>query len=84
MASAGIIPAAAILAPAAVLHRGTGMGTALLKDLLAEAERAGKPVRLQVLKTNRAIRLYARLGFAITGESPTHLQMEWRPGPPGP
>jgi len=33
---------------------------------------------LQVLKTNRAARLYARLGFAPTGDNGLYLKMEWR------
>ena len=60
-------------------YRGKGIGTALIKDLLAEATRAGQAVRLQVLKTNRAKRLYERLGFQTVSESATHFQMEWLP-----
>jgi ribosomal protein S18 acetylase RimI-like enzyme len=61
-------------------YRSCGIGTALIKDLFAEASGAGKPVRLHVLKNNRAIRLYERLGFKTTGENGMHFQMERVPG----
>ncbi|MEQ6342806.1 MAG: GNAT family N-acetyltransferase [Gammaproteobacteria bacterium] len=47
-------------------HRSLGIGTLLLQQLLAEAGRAGKPLRLTVLKCNaRAVMLYQRLGFSV-------------------
>jgi ribosomal protein S18 acetylase RimI-like enzyme len=61
-------------------YQNLGIGATLIKDLCATAARLGLPVRLRVLKSNgAAARLYARLGFLITGESDTHLQMEWHP-----
>jgi ribosomal protein S18 acetylase RimI-like enzyme len=60
-------------------HRSTGVGTLLIRDLMAEAEAAGKPFRIQVVKTNRAAHLYERLGIYKTGESGTHYSMEWSP-----
>jgi ribosomal protein S18 acetylase RimI-like enzyme len=60
-------------------HRGRGIGTALMQDLLREAAAAKKPVRLSVFKGQRAIRLYQRLGFEITGEDGLRDRMEWRP-----
>jgi len=59
-------------------HRGAGIGRRLLGDLIEEARAAGRPLRLQVLKINRAAQLYARLGFAPTGENGLYLKMEWR------
>ncbi|MGH8603206.1 MAG: GNAT family N-acetyltransferase, partial [Gammaproteobacteria bacterium] len=44
-------------------HRNAGIGTRILSDLLAEAGRAGKPVRIHVEKLNPALRLYERLAF---------------------
>src|ERR1044072_3707016 len=35
-------------------HRGAGTGTSLMRDLQREAATAGKPIRLRVMKTNRA------------------------------
>jgi len=45
--------------------QGQGLGTALLTDLLAEAEARRLPVRLQVAGANPALRLYLRLGFQL-------------------
>jgi ribosomal protein S18 acetylase RimI-like enzyme len=55
--------------------RGRGLGSAIVRDLLAEAHARSVPVTLQVLKENpRARGLYERLGFAVTGETDTkHL-----------
>jgi GNAT superfamily N-acetyltransferase len=44
------------------LH-GSGLGTKILKALLAEADATGLPVRLQVLNGSPADRLYLRHGF---------------------
>jgi ribosomal protein S18 acetylase RimI-like enzyme len=61
-------------------YRRAGIGSALVKELVEEAGRQGKPLRLQVEKPNvQALRLYERLGFATTGENDTHFQMESRP-----
>lgn len=48
----------------------------MVGDLAAEARAAGLPLRLQVLKVNPAMRLYARLGLRIVGETATHLRMQ--------
>lgn len=60
-------------------YRNLGLGTALIRTLQAEASAAHKSLRLQVTRTNRARRLYERLGFVTTGETPTHLSMVWTP-----
>jgi GNAT superfamily N-acetyltransferase len=59
-------------------RRGAGIGAALINGLLDEAARANKPVRLHVEKSNRARRLYQRLGFVCAGDIGTHFTMEWR------
>jgi GNAT superfamily N-acetyltransferase len=61
-------------------HRGRGLGTALVRALLQEAQAAGKPVRLHALQGSRAAALYARLGFAAGGTDGPYVLMEWRPG----
>jgi ribosomal protein S18 acetylase RimI-like enzyme len=61
-------------------HRGRAIGGELLRDLIQQCARKRMPLRLQVLKTNPALRLYQRLGFATTGEDQMYIQMERRPG----
>lgn len=59
--------------------RGNGFGTALLQGVLDAARRAGAPrVSLTVAHDNPARRLYERLGFVPTDESPSGAAMEWR------
>ena len=62
-------------------HRGQGIGTQLLTQVLAEAGAAAKPVRMHVEKFNPARRLYARLGFRPIADQGVYLQLEWTPGP---
>ncbi len=61
-------------------HQGRGLGTELVRGVLAEGRRRGLPVRLRVFHVNPARRLYARLGFVVTGETDTHVHMEKPPG----
>ncbi|MEM7168843.1 MAG: GNAT family N-acetyltransferase [Pseudomonadota bacterium] len=57
-----------------------GLGTQLLLDVMTEAHAITLPIRLRVLKGNRALSLYERLGFRVTGEyHDTHTWMEWSP-----
>ena len=60
-------------------YRDRGIGSFLLHNLLAEATQAQKPVSLQVIQVNRALRLYQRLGFSIVGNNGIHFVMEWQP-----
>ena len=46
--------------------RGQGLGTAIMQALQAQAAAQGKGVGIFVEKFNPALRLYRRLGFAIT------------------
>jgi GNAT superfamily N-acetyltransferase len=62
-------------------HRGKGLGAALLRDLLDEAARAGKPVSIHVEKFNPAKRLYHRLGFKAEEEGSIYDLMRWDPVP---
>lgn len=59
-------------------YRGRGIGTRLLQALGAEAVEGGKSFRLHVLKTNRAVRLYERLGFCRRAEDACYFEMEWK------
>jgi len=58
-------------------YRNAGIGTFLLRQLQEEANRGRKPLRLQIIRFNRAVNLLERLGFARTSETGTHFQMEW-------
>jgi ribosomal protein S18 acetylase RimI-like enzyme len=59
--------------------RGSGIGTALLKDVLARGERAGKPVTIHVESYNPALRLYERLGFEKVDTNGVYFLMRWTP-----
>jgi GNAT superfamily N-acetyltransferase len=59
--------------------RNHGIGTFLIRQLQDEATRERKPLRLQVIRFNRAVNLLERSGFVRTSETGTHFQMEWRP-----
>jgi len=58
-------------------YRNAGIGTLLLRQLQEEAHRGRKPLRVQIIRFNRAVNLLERLGFARTSETGTHFQMEW-------
>lgn len=67
-------------------HRGTGVGTSLLRSLQEEAALAHKPLRLSVARDSPARRLYARLGFTLTpgaaaNTTGPYLTLEWTPPP---
>ena len=59
-------------------HRGGGIGARLIRGLFAEARKKNLPVTLHVEKTNRAARLYERLGFKTIDDTGAHLKMEWQ------
>jgi GNAT superfamily N-acetyltransferase len=60
-------------------NRRVGIGTLLIRRLQNEARGVSKPLRLQLLRFNRAVTLLERLGFVRTSETGTHFQMEWMP-----
>ncbi len=57
-------------------HRGKGHGAALLRAVFADADAAGKPVSIHVERFNPALRLYARLGFALREDKGVYLLLE--------
>ncbi|MCD1260932.1 GNAT family N-acetyltransferase [Paenibacillus athensensis] len=58
-------------------YRNQGHGTSLLAEVQETARQQSKPVRLHVLHNNPAQRLYARMGFRITGGQFPYVSMEW-------
>ena len=62
-------------------YHNKGIGTALLRNLQAEAADARLPLRLSVLSANPARRLYERLGFVTTADNGLYNSMEWRATP---
>ena len=61
-------------------HQNRGVGTNVLKDVIADAHQRGKSVRLRVgLKNAKALRLYERLGFRRVTETETHHHMVCEP-----
>jgi GNAT superfamily N-acetyltransferase len=56
-----------------------GAGTILLRELIAEAGRAQKPLRHMVFVLNNdAHRFYERLGFVIIEDMGAYKHMEWK------
>ncbi|GAB4191460.1 MAG: GNAT family N-acetyltransferase [Roseiflexaceae bacterium] len=62
-------------------YRNHGIGAALIRNELAEAARIGKPMSLHVLTSNPAVRLYARLGFAVVEDDGLYVSMRAAPPP---
>ena len=61
-------------------YHNRGLGTAILKALLAEADALGLPVRLEVLHGSPADRFYERHGFVKIGQDEVEAEYE-RPAP---
>ena len=61
-------------------HQSQGLGSALLRHVMAEAAQAGQSVSLHVAHGNTgALHLYQRLGFAVQEDIGSHLRMQWLP-----
>jgi ribosomal protein S18 acetylase RimI-like enzyme len=60
-------------------YRARGIGTELLTPILAEADAAGKKVSIHVERTNRARRLYERLGFIEVADQGLYALLERTP-----
>lgn len=59
-------------------HRNAGIGTPIIRELMAEAAMIGKALRIYVESFNRSRGLFERLGFVKSGESGHSYLMEWR------
>ena len=60
-------------------YRNGGIGTWILRRLLAKAENQGKALTLSVVKQNRALGFYRRHGFTVTEEGPHEFTMRFEP-----
>ncbi len=60
-------------------HRGQGIGTHLLRDLIQEAAETGKSLSIHVERHNPALRLYQRLGFQLLEDKGIYLLLQCRP-----
>lgn len=61
--------------------QGRGIGSAVLRELLARTDAEGTAVRLNVLQGSAARRLYERHGFTLEREDPVDVYMVRRPVP---
>jgi ribosomal protein S18 acetylase RimI-like enzyme len=59
--------------------RGRGIGTSIIKDLMDEAAREGKPLSIYVENFSPSLHLFERLGFSKAGEQNFYLLMQWQP-----
>jgi len=62
-------------------NRGNGIGGRILEDILAQAQKSHKPVRIHVEKNNPAMRLYRRLGFFPVEDQGVYELLERSPQP---
>ena len=60
-------------------HQGRGLGSAIVRNVLAEAFRHDQAVCLQVNRANRARALYEQLGFLEVDRTETHYLMRAQP-----
>ncbi|MFD7713107.1 GNAT family N-acetyltransferase [Streptomyces sp. NPDC059786] len=61
-------------------HQGRGLGSAVLRTLLARTDARGVTVALNVLQGSAARRLYERHGFVTETEDPVDVLMVREPG----
>jgi ribosomal protein S18 acetylase RimI-like enzyme len=60
--------------------RNAGVGTILLRRIMAEGGRCGKPVTIYVESFNPSQRLFTRLGFQRAAEQGFSWLLRWSPG----
>lgn len=66
----------ALLAP----HRKQGIGSRIMSEILADAQRLGRDVGIYVEAHNPAMHLYVRLGFTKTDHQGIYFLMHWTSG----
>lgn len=57
-------------------HRNVGTGSFILRQVMDEARRTGKPVTIYVESYNPSLRLFTRLGFQKVEEKGFHLLLK--------
>ena len=62
--------------------RNRGIGSALLKRIMADGIKTSLPVSIHVEQFNSALRLYQRLGFKTIRENGIYLLLKWAFGNP--
>lgn len=60
-------------------HRGFAIGTILVRELLDESAKAGRPVRVRAFKPSRAVGFYERLGFRRIADEGAYWALEAAP-----
>jgi ribosomal protein S18 acetylase RimI-like enzyme len=60
-------------------HRGGGIGTHILRNLLEEGSLTGKRVSIHVEMNNPALRLYERLGFVQAAVNGVYVRLDAQP-----
>jgi len=61
-------------------HQRKGIGSAVMKNLIAEAYQGGLSIRSMVAQANEAsFHFYRNLGFEVTGQDADYVQLRWRP-----
>ena len=63
-------------------ERNAGIGSYLIRQLLAEAEQTRRAVRIFVEEFNPSLRLFERLGFSRSEQQGIHLLLEWTTSQP--
>ena len=58
-------------------HRGSGIGTLLLREIMDRAAAAGHIVSIHVEQFNPALRLYERLGFKAVDTNGVYYLLQW-------
>ena len=58
-------------------YRDRGIGSSIIGEIMAEGEKAGKPVAIMVESYNPSLRLFERLGFTQGETRGAHVLMEW-------
>lgn len=59
-------------------HQNRGLGTRIMQHVMEQSRQSGRPLQLDVLKTNEgALRLYRRLGFTTFDEDGARYRLRW-------